>query len=193
MTTFGIKKRVISSKKLRYYCCITCKEKFLKPSLLNKHYSDQHPPLLCTVCDKEFVMPNGLEWHSYLHKTLKFKCTFCEAMFPFQSSMDSHMLTHSMEKKHTCSHKGCDKSFYSKGDLTKHANVHLNTTWKCSQCDYMSNDERNLKAHHRKHMSQDQTFLHLVGLPYRSCRPMQWLPTLTCVASALYGTRCPWL
>ena len=148
-TTFGIRKRVTPLKKPRYYRCITCKEKFPKLSLLNEHYRDRHPPLLCTVCDKEFVTPNGLEWHAYLHKTLKFKCTVCEAMFPFRSSMESHMLTHSTEKKHTCSQKGCTKSFYSKGDLTKHSKVHLNTAWKCSLCDYTSNDKRNLKA--RKH------------------------------------------
>ena len=100
---------------------------------------------------KEFVTPNGLECHVYLHKTLKFKCTVCEVMFYFQSSMESHMLTHSTEKKHACSHKGCAKSFYSKGDLTKHIKVHLNTSWKCSLCEYTSNNKRNLKAHCQKH------------------------------------------
>ena len=120
-------------------------------SLLNTHYRDNHPPLICKQCDKEFVTPNGLEHHSYPHKILKFKCSSCDAKFPFQSSLESHLLTHSGEKKHWCVHKGCNKSFYSKGDLTKYSKVHLDMVWKCTPCDYSSKGERNLKAHHRKH------------------------------------------
>ena len=42
--TFGIRKHA-TSKKVRYYWCISCKERFTKLSLLNTHFKDKHPPL----------------------------------------------------------------------------------------------------------------------------------------------------
>ena len=54
-TTYGLRKRSRKERKEKK------KEKFLKLSLLNAHYRDRHPPLICKVCDKEFVTPSALE------------------------------------------------------------------------------------------------------------------------------------
>ena len=109
---------------------------------------------MCKICDREFVTPNALERHSYLHKSLNFTCTVCDLGFPFRSSLESHMLSHTMDKKHKCTK--CPKSFISKDDLTKHLKVHSKKIWRCSMCTYTSKDERNLKAHHRKHSNLRQ-------------------------------------
>ena len=143
-----------------YYRCPVCKKKFPKLSAMNAHYRDVHPPLYCKTCEKEFVTPNGLEQHSYLHKAPKFKCSKCDQGFPFKSSLSSHLISHEMEKKHVCNYKNCEKSFFNRGDLVKHSKIHLEQTWSCSLCDYQSQDERNLKAHRRKHSNLKRYMCH---------------------------------
>ena len=43
------------------------------------------------------------------------------------------------------------------------------------------------------HMSQDLTFLYLVGLPYQSSRPMRWAPRPNVCGKCPVGTHRPWL
>ena len=146
--TFGIKKPV-KKKRVRFYRCPTCKKKFDKLALLNRHYKDTHSPLTCQSCNEQFSTPSTLERHSYKHKSLKYTCKVCGKGFPFVSNRDSHELSHSTDKNFKCA--DCDKAYISKGDLVKHEKTHEKKTWNCRLCEYTSFDERNLKAHMRKH------------------------------------------
>ena len=110
-----------------------------------------HPPLTCEVCEKSFNTLSSLERHGYLHKELKYKCEKCGARFPFVSSMESHMVTHLKDPLHKCNFSNCDKVFFNKGNLVKHAKMHTNKKFKCSLCEYENVDDRNLKGHMCKH------------------------------------------
>ena len=146
--TFGLRK---PSKKVRvhYYRCPSCKTKYLTLAELNKHYKDTHPPLYCKDCNSVFTSPSSLERHSYKHKELKFKCSKCNKGFPFASNRDSHEISHATEKSFAC--EKCNKQYFNKGDLVKHEKTHTKKKWTCRMCDYENKDERNLKAHMRKH------------------------------------------
>ena len=133
----------------RYYRCNACKAKFLKEAELHQHFKDNHLPVLCNICKKEFSTQETLECHSYIHKDLKFKCNQCGQRFPFASSHDSHKLSHTSDKTQVC--KICGKSYVNKGDLVKHEKVYFSKMWKCQLCAYENHDERNLKAHMRCH------------------------------------------
>ena len=156
MKTYGLCKPVVTpvksepgKKPTRYYRCSACKAKFLKVSELNQYYKDNHPPVLCNICKKEFSTPGTLECHLYIHKDFKFMCDQCRKRFSFASSHDSHKLSHTSDKTQVC--KTCGKSYVNKGDLVKHEKVHSSKMWKCQLCDYENHDERNLKAHMRCH------------------------------------------
>ena len=59
------------------------------------------------------------------------------------------MIKHESERQNKCTE--CGKSFFMKGDLLKHKEVHKNILWECNLCTYETLDKRNLKAHQRKH------------------------------------------
>ena len=145
--TFGIR-RSVPKKKIQYYRCHECKDKFDRLALLNYHYKEMHEPVHCPSCDKVFSTPSTLERHGYTHKELKYKCDVCEEKFAFASDRDHHMVKHSTEKKFTCK---CGRQFFNKGDLKKHEEVHKNVVHKCKICEYSAVDPRNLKAHMRLH------------------------------------------
>ena len=141
----------MKKKKERYYRCQVCEEKFAKLALLNSHYKENDSPLHCKTCEKYFNTPSALEHHSYLHKELKYKCEKCGAGFPFVSSKQAHMITHLKDPQHKCKEAKCNKAFFNKGDLVKHAKIHTNDKLKCSMCEYSTYDGRSLKAYMRKH------------------------------------------
>ena len=151
MKTYGLRKPPVKPAKCKitgkgphYYRCSACKVKFLKVARLNQHYKDNHLPVICDICKKEFSTPWTLECHLYIHKDLKFKCSQCGLRFPFASSWDSHQMSHTTDKTQVC--KTCSKSYMNKGDL-----VHSKKIWRCQICAYENCDERNLKAHMRCH------------------------------------------
>ena len=115
----------------------------------NKHYREQHKPVECEECGLSFNTPSSLKCHAYIHKDLKYVCPHCNKKFPFSSDRDVHAIKHETTKKFIC--ETCKKGFFMKSDLTKQEKIHLKVTWKCSQCDYQTIDERNLKAHRRCH------------------------------------------
>ena len=155
--TFGIKNNTlpdnITGKKMRkrnYYCSgLSCDKVFHKMSLLNRHYKSSHEPVSCHICGLTFNTPSTLQRHLYMPKELKYPCPHCERKFPFESDLNVHVIKHESDRKYNC--KECSKSFFMKGDLIKHEQVHKKIVWKCSLCTYEMYDNRNLKAHHRRH------------------------------------------
>ena len=120
---------------------------------LNNRHKEQHQLVICDVCKEYFNTPSTLARHVYKHRDLKFKCDQCGKRFPFEKDRDLHLNTHRTIKSFRCANSNCDRSYFSKGELDKHAKTHDNITWKCKLCIYTNADERNLKAHMRVHSS----------------------------------------
>ena len=151
--TFSLKKPDPSRKRVRKrnYRCPVCKVNHGTLAALNEHYKLHHSPLSCKDCDQEFCTPNALERHGYKHRELKYKCDDCGKRFPFESDCMQHRLSYQTVRHHHCLKPGCMRSFFSKGDLTKHERTHLEKLWKCELCPYTNKDQNNLKAHLRVH------------------------------------------
>ena len=51
--------------------------------------------------------------------------------------------------------KNCDKVYKSANELNKHVLKHIRMVWDCGEknCDYSTDDRRNLCAHKRKHQN----------------------------------------
>ena len=69
---------------------------------------------------KPFHTPSALRKHEYEHRDNKISCTKCNKVFPFQSQLDSHMVSYRDLATFKCMVKDCSKWFKNKGDLTKH-------------------------------------------------------------------------
>ena len=87
-----------------------------------------------------FTLPSTLTRHQYTHAELRFKCR-CGKGYHFTVELKQHKLTHRWIHTAICSHPSCKKSYFSQADLAKHAKTHDNVEWKCSICDYVTNDE----------------------------------------------------
>ena len=148
--TVGIKKHYKNTSGRKHKCkeCAFVTDSSAK---LNTHHKDNHQPVKCDVCKELFNTPSTLARHVYKHRELKFKCEQCGKRFPFEGDRDLHLNTHRTIKSFRCANPSCNKSYFSKGELDKHAKTHDNITWKCKHCMYTNSDERNLKSHMRVH------------------------------------------
>ena len=118
---------------------------------LNSHFKESHPPVICDICKESFNTPSTLSQHKYKHRKLEFSCDQCSKLFPFMSDQHLHMNTHRTIKSFTCVRPKCCRSYFSKGELDKHAKIHSKVLWKCTLCPYSNSDEWNLKVHMRVH------------------------------------------
>ena len=71
--TVGIKKQ----KRDRKFSCAKCEYSGSSTKLLNEHYIDQHEPVKCEICDKNFNTLTSLKRHKYKHVDGKHVCTNC--------------------------------------------------------------------------------------------------------------------
>ena len=81
-------------KRPRKYSCNSCNKEFTNQRDYNQHYIDDHGRLRCALCGRPFNTPSALRKHNYEHSSNKIPCTKCEKSFPFQSQLDSHMISH---------------------------------------------------------------------------------------------------
>lgn len=54
-----------------------------------------------------------------------FDCTYCDAKFPYISSLKQHLVTHGTERPYMCSE--CGEGFNSPSNLKQHRRVHGDT------------------------------------------------------------------
>ena len=141
----------------KWICTYKCQEKncdYTGQSLhdLNLHHIDNHGDIQCTGCDKFFKTCSSMKRHAYCHGELPFVCDVCKEGFAFKSELKFHKTIHRMVHSFHCIAKDCGKSYKSSNELNKHAQKHLGVSWDYSECDYSTDDRRNLKAHWKKHL-----------------------------------------
>ena len=67
--TYGLK--TSKQSKNRTYRCQKCGKKERSVHDLNEHHRSEHPPLLCTECNKVFNVPSTFQVHQYEHQKQK--------------------------------------------------------------------------------------------------------------------------
>ena len=80
VTHHGLKKHK-SLQKGRHCVCSMCGDKFPTSTSFIKHYSETHPPLACTDCQKVFSNPLSLQKHKYHHTSQQLKYTKLQPHF----------------------------------------------------------------------------------------------------------------
>ena len=154
--TYELKKP--KQTKNRTYRCQECGRKERSVHDLNEHHRNEHPPLLCTECNKVFNVPSTFQVHQYEHqKQEKIVCKTCGRLFSFQRQLEQHKIVHRTIKTHKCMHKGCDRWFMRKADLVVHAESHNNVEYKCDICNsFTTKVKKYWKEHVRNHENKLQ-------------------------------------
>ena len=82
------------------YTCGKCGKIFTSLSYLARHIKRVCPDMSCR----------------------KWKCTMCDKAFRHPFGLQQHVYTHTGERPHKCSQ--CPKAFYSSNDLRRHSRIH---------------------------------------------------------------------
>ena len=72
-------------------------------------------------------------------------------MSHFESELKAHKIVHRKTPTFQCTYKNCGKWFMHKWELTVHLKKHDGNEFKCDTCDFLTNLEKQLKEHQRKH------------------------------------------
>lgn len=123
-----------NSKECWPYRCRICRERFIRWSFMRDHLVEAHkqPERLyrCTECLKTFRSNVG-QYHHFklMHSSDHFVCSYCGIKFPTKSYLENHIVSHTKEKKFSCSM--CNKAYPRLKALTRHKrNAHFIETKK---------------------------------------------------------------
>ena len=120
---------------------------------MNNHCCNNHEPLKCRFCSKNFNNPGSSCHHGFWHMK-NFVCPRCDKAFPFESQLLSHKEKHHQLSTFACFYPGCKKMFRREASLVAHVRVHKGLDIKCDQCGYTCKNRRYLTQHYRMHTGE---------------------------------------
>jgi KRAB domain-containing zinc finger protein len=130
------------------YACKICHWKFTTSQFLKIHLRrhTNYRPHICNKCGKTFTTRNSAQSHLYGHGSKRFQCAVCPKQFYFESTLNTHMTTHTGEKPFGCTL--CSKRFSAKHDVKVHMRSH--TGQRPYVCEFCGNSYK-MSCHLKKH------------------------------------------
>ena len=113
--TFGLKKAKCDG----VFSCGKCDYSGASMKLLNEHYVDQHDPVHCRVCNKQYPTLSSLKRHMYKHADRNPFCGDWRAKFAFPSELAYHRASHKTDRDFQCMYQNCSKTFKVQNELNK--------------------------------------------------------------------------
>ncbi|XP_055607565.1 zinc finger protein 436-like isoform X2 [Uranotaenia lowii] len=128
----------LSVYKVKDHGCDKCSARFtFRGSLLSHLKTHADRTYVCEICLKSFFTSSTLQSHRLLHThDKKFKCTEpnCTKSFLRKADMHIHLVSHSDERPYVC--EICSSRFKSKAHLVHHGKVHTKAKpYKCDRCE----------------------------------------------------------
>lgn len=136
------------------YSCSRCSATFYEAEELRLHVCEFQEGTQLVRGDIELNDAYVEERGGKVARTGKnYSCEECNSSFTKYTSLKSHLLKHTGEKKYKCEH--CNKTFFSSSSLKIHVRVHTgDRPFKCKECPRKFSDPSNFNKHKRWHAKQ---------------------------------------
>ncbi|OXA47383.1 PR domain zinc finger protein 5 [Folsomia candida] len=146
----------------KWWNCAPCKLRFIYKSEFVRHLLKHETNVKCEICG--LISKNRLALSSHVAKIhgnrIRPACSICNKTLSNQANLRKHLDTvHNMEEdrpRFPCGFPGCEKSYLTKGDLTKHVkagHVENPVRFPCTRC----GKEFKTRAYLGRHVSTHTT------------------------------------
>ena len=112
------------------------------------HITDMHPEyrFKCSLCPRDFASFHTKYRHEKEHNPPTIFCNVCGKGYYFQSELNKHSGVHSEVLPYPC--RKCDKRFAQAKSLSRHQELHSNSTVVCSECDKVCESQDRYYSHY---------------------------------------------
>ncbi len=149
-----LRKHSVVHMKEKPFACQKCTARFSAAQTLQNHLKNIHlegasrrKVYSCSKCDYSGDSSSALCNHRAIHGDTRVNCLRCGQTYTSKLTLRAHMKRHDERNKDfRCSE--CDKAFFSKNELERHAIVHSGIkAHKCPLCAKYFTLEMNMKRH----------------------------------------------
>jgi len=117
--------------------------------ILGRPFEDKGNFVSCS-----FKTQSNLFRHKEYHDGIQFPCTVCGRVYPTNSTLRAHSITHSDLRPHAC--PLCDKTFKRNQDLKFHLNQHTGARpYQCPYCPKAFASSGNCFSHRKRMHPQE--------------------------------------
>lgn len=105
---------------------------------------------ICPKCGLRFRQKGSLRVHITMkHENHIQTCHYCGKIYNTKTKLDGHIRSkHTLERKYHCPVEGCEKAYFTCGDMIKHKKLFHKENEICPIC---SAEVKHLKNHMRRH------------------------------------------